>query len=100
MKVILTEEAACDLAEAQLFYDKIEAGLGNYCVDSLLTEIEQLAVYHGFHPVRYFCHRALGSKFPFGIYYLADSHEIRVVAVLDLRRDPSWIRSELEHRIT
>lgn len=35
----------------------------------------------------------LASRFPFGVYYLEAQPETRVVAVLDLRREPSWIRS-------
>jgi hypothetical protein len=98
-RVVLVEEAGHDLREAKLFYDMIEQGVGDYCADSLLADIERLGMFHGFHSVRFHCHRALGSRFPFGIFYLNEPDEVRVVAVLDLRQNPSWIRSELERRV-
>lgn len=97
-RVVLVEEAVNDLEEAQAFYESIEADVGNYCADSLLAEIERLGLFHGFHPLHFGCHRALAARFPFGVYYLNDPDEIKVVAVLDLRRNPVWIRSELKRR--
>jgi len=66
----------------------------------LLADIEGLAELHGFHSMHFFCHRALGSKFPFGIYYMNEPDDVKVIAVLDLRRDPGWIRAELRRRIS
>jgi len=40
----------------------------------------------------------LASRFPFGIYYLEAEQETGVVAVLDLRRKPSWIRRQVTQR--
>jgi hypothetical protein len=40
----------------------------------------------------------LASRFPFGIYYREHGGETQVFAVLDLRRDPNWIRKELRKR--
>ena len=40
-------------------------------------------------------HRSLSKRFPFGIYYLMEGAVIRIYAVLDLRRDPAWIRRRL-----
>ena len=39
--------------------------------------------------------RALSKRFPFGVYYLMEDEVIRIYAVLDLRRDPAWIRRRL-----
>jgi hypothetical protein len=97
-RVIILAEAVDDLEEAQRFYDEQEPGIGNYCVASLLADIESLALYHGIHSRQYGCFRMLASRFPFGIYYLESEHETRVVAVLDLRREPGWIRTEVMGR--
>jgi hypothetical protein len=97
-RVVVLAEAAEDLEAAQAFYDAQEAGVGEYCVNSLLTDIESLALYHGIHRQQHGCFRMLASRFPFGIYYLEAQHETRVVAVLDLRRDPTWIRRQLTQR--
>jgi hypothetical protein len=40
----------------------------------------------------------LAHRFPFGIYYRETQSETQVLAVLDLRRDPNWIRKELTGR--
>ena len=97
-RVVVLEEAAEDLEEAREFYDAREAGVGDYCVTALLADIESLALHHGIHRRHYDCFRMLASRFPFGIYYLEAEHETRVVAVLDLRRNPSWIRQKVTRR--
>ena len=97
-RVTLLAEAVDDLEEAKKFYDDREAGVGDYCVTSLLGDISSLASLHGIHRRQHRCFRLLASRFPFGIYYLETKHEIRVVAVLDLRRRPSWIRKEITRR--
>ena len=96
--VVVLAEAAQDLAEARRFYDAREPGVGDYCVTSLLSDIESLALYHGIHPRHWNCFRMLASRFPFGIYYVEAEQETRVVAVLDLRRNPSWIRQQVRRR--
>jgi hypothetical protein len=75
-----------------------EVGIGEYYVDSLLTDIESLGGLSGIHPVHLGFHRMLASRFPFGIYYREHGAEIQVFAVLDLRRNPNWIRKELGRR--
>lgn len=97
-RVVVLVEAAEDLEEAREFYDAREVGVGDYCVTSLLSDIESLVLYHGIHGQQHGCFRMLASRFPFGIYYLEAEHETRVVAVLDLRRQPSWIRKQVRQR--
>ena len=97
-RIVVLEEAARDLEAAKRFYDAGEAGVGDYCVTSLLADIESLALFHGIHRRHHGCFRMLANRFPFGIYYLEAEHETRVVAVLDLRRDPAWIRKQVTGR--
>ena|SRR5438876_952858 len=96
--VIVLKEAAEDLEKARDFYDNSEPGAGDYCVDSLVADIQTLSRLHGVHAVHFRCFRMLASRFPFGIYYQDSNDTTGVVAVLDLRRDPGWIRSELSGR--
>jgi hypothetical protein len=97
-RVVVLAEAAEDLAQARGLYEAREPGVGDYCVTSLLADIESLALYHGIHQRKFECFRMLASRFPFGIYYLEAENETRVVAVLDLRRNPSWIRQQVTQR--
>ena len=40
----------------------------------------------------------LSKRFPFGIYYEIERETTYVYAILDMRRDPLWIRRELQGR--
>lgn len=42
----------------------------------------------------------LSQRFPFGTYYRETPEAIEVFSVLDLRKEPTWIRGELETRNT
>ena len=96
--VVVLAEAAEDIEQARDFYDALEPGVGDYCTDSLLSDIESLALYHGIHGRQFGCYRMLAHRFPFGIYYRETATRTEVLAVLDLRRDPNWLRSELAWR--
>ncbi len=97
-RVVILAAAADDMEAARDFYDAQQSGVGDYCVDALLADIESLALFHGIHRRSCGCHRLLASRFPFGIYYRDTEVETQVVAVLDLRSNPSWVRRELARR--
>ena len=94
-KVVVLAEAARDMELGRNFYELQEEGIGTYFVDSLLSDIESLALFHGIHPTHFGSYRMLATKFPYGVYYEDSADETRVFAVLDLRRDPTWIHAEL-----
>ena len=98
-RVIILVDAAKDIEAARDFYEAREAGVGGYCVVSLLADIESIGLFSGIHPLHFEFHRMLASRFPFGIYYREHGDETQVFAVLDLRRDPSWIRKEIGKRV-
>lgn len=97
-RVVILADAAGDIEQARDFYDLQEYGIGDYCADSLVADIESLALYHGIHSCHFGFYRLLANRFPFGIYYRETKTETQVFAVLDLRREPNWIRKELTHR--
>ena len=97
-EVVVLEEAAADLAAGIAFYDAHEPGVGQYFVESLLADIASLQLHAGIHCVRLGFHRMLASRFPFAVYYDVVDNIARVAAVLDMRRDPAWLRTELEER--
>ena len=96
--VIISESAESDLFEASAFYELQELGVGDYLFESLLVDIEKLSVLHGVHSLRCGYFKMLATKFPHGIYYEDLTDSVRVVAVLDLRRNPEWIRQQLGTR--
>ena len=69
--------------------------MGDYFAAALAADIDSLMLFAGVHPMEFGFYRALSKRFPFGIYYLVEDAVIRVYAVLDLRRDPAWIRQRL-----
>ncbi len=97
--VVVLDEAAEDLVTGRAFYDSREQGIGDYFIDSLLSDIDSLQIFAGIHSVHFGFHRMLSRRFPFAVYYDIDQNIARVAAVLDMRRDPAWIRTELEERI-
>jgi hypothetical protein len=67
-EVVVVADAAEDMEAARDFYEAQEPGVGEYCVDSLLADIESLGLFRGIHPLHFDFHRMLASRFPFGIY--------------------------------
>ena len=96
MRIEILDEAQEDLIQGFRFYEGREVGLGSYFLDCLFSDIDSLLVFAGIHPVTYGYHRCLSKRFPFAIYYNVDGELVRVFAVLDCRRNPSWIRTRLK----
>jgi len=95
MIVDISSDAEEDLIDGYWFYERQSPGLGDYFRSCLIADIESLAYYGGIHAIEYGFHRALSKRFPFCIYYLVDGNHVTVTAVLDLRRDPLWIKQRL-----
>ena len=93
--VIILEQASWDINEGRDFYNTNTLNSGDYFFSSMITEIESLKFYAGIHRKHYGLHRMLAKRFPFAIYYDVEKMSARVIAVLDTRRNPSWIRKRL-----
>jgi len=92
----ISEDAIEDLKDGYLFYEAQQRGLGDYFASCLRSDIEGLRLYAGIHRVVYRnYHRLLSRVFPFGISYTIEDATAVVWAVVDLRRDPTWIRQRL-----
>lgn len=94
----ISSGAESDLAEGFWFYERQSIGLGSYFRSSMFADIESLLYFGGVHEKELGFHRALAKRFPFGIYYTLHGDRLTIVAILDLRRDPLWVRSLLTHR--
>lgn len=96
MRIVVLDAAERDLEEGKRFYDRQSAGLGGYFIATLSSDITPLHLHAGIHRVffgRY--HRLLSRRFPFAVYYTKADDLVSVHAVLDCRRNPSWIRQRL-----
>jgi len=98
MTVLILEDAAADLVAGRRFYESREQGVGDFFVESLLSDLESLVLYAGIHRRHFGLHRMLSKRFPFGIYYEMEGDTASVYAILDMRRDPAWLRAELRKR--
>ena len=95
MTIEILPEALADLITGFRFYERQAAGLGRYFLDSLFADIDLLASNGGAHAKAFHYHRSLSTRFPFAIYYRVEAGTVRVRAILDCRRKPSWIRRKL-----
>jgi plasmid stabilization system protein ParE len=98
VKVQILAEARDDLIAGFRFYEQHAPGLGRYFRDSLIADIDLLATQGGVHAKVFDYHRSLSRRFPFAIYYRVEENVVRVRAILDCRRNPSWIRRNLGGR--
>jgi len=95
MRVKILSTAEDDLEEGYRFYESQSDGLGTYFLDTLYSDIDSLAYFSGMHRVVLGYHRLLSKRFPFAVYYRIADDTAWVYAVLDCRRNPSWIRAVL-----
>jgi len=95
MKIRILSPGERDLEEGYHFYESQSPGLGSYFLDSLYFDIDSLAHFGGIHQLVFGYHHQLSKRFPFAIYYRIIDNEAVVFAILDCRRNPSWIRERL-----
>jgi len=97
MRLQILDLAKRDLIDGFHFYEDKEKGLGDYFLASLDSDIESLKVFGGTHRKAYRgFHRALSKRFPFAIYYTVEMDIVRIRAVVDCRKRPSWIRRHVK----
>jgi hypothetical protein len=97
MRLQVLDLARNDLIEGFRFYEQKEEGLGRYFLANLYADIESLKFFGGVHRKAYRSfHRALSKRFPFAIYYTLEEDTVRIRAVVDCRKKPSWIRGHLK----
>jgi hypothetical protein len=95
-KILISEDAFGDLNDGFLLYEAQEFGLGDYFTSCLRADIEGLRITAGIHREVLGFHRLLSRVFPHGIFYTVHPDHVMVLAVIDLRRNPDWIKSRLK----
>ena len=99
MNIKILNDAQNDIAKAMLFYENQKDKLGEYFLDSIMSDIESLWLYGGIHEKTFGLYRLLSKRFPYGIYYDLQENTVIVVAVLDLRQNPKNINFFINERI-
>ena len=96
-KIQLAAEAVQDLADGMAFYETQQEGLGDYFLNCLAADIESLGMTAAIHRKVYRDYfRLLSRVFPYAVYYTGNKETVTVWAVLDCRRNPSWIADHLK----
>ena len=89
LELRIRSDAELDLADAALWYEEQDSGLGHQFLDEILTTFSTIAetplIYQIVH--RY-TRRALVHRFPFGVYYRIETGVVVVVAVMHGSRNP------------
>jgi hypothetical protein len=96
MRVRILDRAENDLVAGYWFYEAQLPGLGTDFRESLYSDIGGLEQTAGIHRVVYRnYHRALAKRFPFAVFYTVSDQTVLVHAVVDCRREPTWITEHL-----
>ncbi len=97
-RILALEEVRFDLNDGEAFYEMQSPGLGQYFRDSLIADLQSLWLYAGIHSKQYGFYRVHASRFPYAIYYHMHDSVVVIVAILDMRQNPSKTRSKLRSR--
>ena len=96
MKIRVSRRAIGQISDGAWFYETQSPGLGKYFRDHILADIRRLEITAGVHEINSEgLYRSVSRQFPYNIYYLIETDEVVVYAVLDSRRDPNLIREQL-----
>ena len=95
MKIRVFPNAEVDLEIGSDFYESQSAGVGDYFMSCLISDIESLKLYAGIHAKEFGFHRAISKRFPFAIYYLMETETVDIYAVLDCRQLPETTKDRL-----
>ncbi len=94
MRIRLLSIAVDDIASGRSFYERQQAGLGDYFLDSLFSDIDSLLLHAGIHQKVFGYHRTLSRRFPTRSYRV-EGEEIQIWRVLDCRQNPVSIAKRL-----
>ena len=94
--LILLLQADLDIQIAFSRYEEVQTGRGEVFMQRLEAALTLLRTHPEIAPVYAGPYRRmLIHDFPYGIFYQAQPNRIVVAAIVDLRQDPTTIRSKL-----
>jgi len=88
VKIRILPSAIADLDQGRRFYEAQAAGVGRYFLDTLISDIDSLAIYAGIHLQVFGYHRLLSKRFPYAVYYRLENDTCLIFRVLDCRQSP------------
>ncbi len=85
-----------DIEAGRRFYEWQQAGLGDYFLYTVFSDIDSLLLHAGVHQKVFGFHRTLSRRFPYATYYRIEGEEIQVWRVLDCRQNPASLAERLK----
>ena len=93
-RIVVQPQSDLDIQAAAVWYEDQQSGLGTRFLDELNLVFQRIAESpQQFPRLEDDVHRALLRRFPYGVYFLAESEEVKVFAVLHLHRQPDMWKS-------
>lgn len=94
LRLVVQPQSDIDIQAAAVWYEDQRSGLGARFLDELDLVFQRIKDNpRQFPSVEGVVHRALLNHFPYGVYFFAESEDIRVLAVLHLHRKPDMWKS-------
>lgn len=88
-RVVVQPQSDLDIQAAAVWYEDQQSGLGARFLDELDLVFQRIAESpQQFPGLEGDVRRALLHRFPYGVYFFAESEEVKVLAVLHLHRQP------------
>lgn len=96
MKIRFLSPARHELNEAVRYFNWQRAGLGDEFRDEAWETIKRIKEFPlAWHPLGGAIRRCQMIRFPYGVVYEPSNHEIVVIAVAHMHRDPGYWRVRL-----
>ena len=96
-RIRIRPQAERDVHSTISWYEEQQPGLGRNFISELDAVYERLAANPYFYAaILHGVRRAIMRRFPHGVYYLVANSEVRVLAVLDMARDPAIWRGRVD----
>ena len=97
-EIVLRREAQIELDEIFIWYEEQKAGLGFEFLKEFENDINKVS--HNPYYASYIEADARGTslkKFPYQVIYRIDEikRQVRIIAIIHLRRNPEWFRQRL-----
>lgn len=93
-RIVVQPQSDLDIQAAAVWYEDQQSGLGTRFLDELDLVFQRIAESPlQFPRLESEVRRALLNRFPYGMYFLAESEEVKVLAVLHLHRQPDMWKS-------
>ena len=91
--ILISQEAQWDIEDSYAFYEAVQPGLGKRFEEDLDNSLQLIATNPKSFQLKYkrIVRIVFTKSFPFGIHYIVDGKDIKVIAVFHTSRSPkNW----------